>query len=182
MAANVFNNGFSTSYPIGDGAALLSTSHPLWGGGTSSNKLATPADFSESALEDLLIQIRNCVDDRNLPTPINPKQLVVGNSNYFQAVRILRTMQRVGTTDNDINAIKSVGIFGNDPVVLRRPDRCRRLVRADRRLDGPAILPAHRAQKGGQEDFKTGNWEQKARERWSIGCTNWRALFGSEGA
>ena len=181
MAANVFNNAFSTSYPIGDGAALLSTSHPLWGGGTSSNKLATPADFSESALEDLLIQIRNCVDDRNLPTPINPKQLVVGNSNYFQAIRILRSMQRVGTTDNDINAIKSVGIFGNDPVVLRRlTDTDAWFVQTDASM-GLQYFQRIALQKGGQEDFKTGNWEQKARERWSIGCTNWRALFGSEG-
>lgn len=180
MAANVFNNAFSVNQ--GDGTTLLSAAHPLWGGGTSSNKLGTPADFAESSLEDVLIQVRNCVNDRNLPTAVNPKKLIVGNSNYFQAVRLLRSMQRLGTPNNDINAIKSLGIFGNDPVTLRRlTDLDAWFVQTDAPM-GLQLFNRVALQKGGQEDFNTGNYEYKARERYSVGCTNWRALFGSEGA
>ena len=110
MAANVFNNAFSTSYPIGDGAALLSTSHPAVGRRHVQQQAGDATDFSESALEDLLIQIRNCVDDRTCRRRSNPKRLVVGNSNYFQAIRILRSMQRVGDRQRHQHD-QSVGIF-----------------------------------------------------------------------
>lgn len=179
LAANVLNNSVTTN--LGDGVPLLSTAHPLLFGGTTSNKLATPADFSESSLEDLLIQIRDCVNNRNLPCPINPKKLIVGNANYFQAIRILRSVQRVGTPDNDINAVRAVGLFGNDPVTLRRlTDTDAWYIQTDASM-GLQFFTRQALQKGGQEDFNTGNWEYKARKRFACGVSNWRALYGSEG-
>lgn len=180
MAANILNNATATN--LSDGVPLLSTSHPMLFGGTTSNKLATPADFSESALEDILIQIRNCPNDRNLPCAINPTKLIVGNSNYFEAIRILRSVQRVGTPDNDINAIKSVGIFGNEPVTLRRlTDTDAWFVQTDASY-GLQYFQRVRLQKGSWEDPATGNYEYKARERYQFGISNWRAIWGSEGA
>ncbi len=180
MAANVFNNAFSAN--MGDGVPLLSTAHPLWGGGTYSNKLATPADLAESSLEDALIMIRNAMNDRGLPIAINPKQLIHGNGNVFNAVRILRSQQRVGTDFNDVNAIKQLGVFDSDPVTLRRlsdPDAW--FVQTDATM-GLQFFTRVALQKGGQEDFNTGNFEYKARKRFSVGNTNPRSLFGSEGA
>lgn len=180
MAANVFNNATSTN--LGDGVPLLSTSHPLWGGGTYSNKLATAADLSESSLEDSLIQIRNAVNDRGLPIPLNPTAMIHGNSNVFNAVRILRSMQRVGTSDNDINAIKQLGVFQQDPITLRRlTDTDAWFVQTDAMM-GMQFFTRKALTKGGEEDFRTGNYCYKARKRFSVGVTNPRAVFGSEGA
>lgn len=180
MAANVLNNATSTN--LSDGVPLLSTAHPLLFGGTTSNKLATPADFSESALEAILIQIRDAVNDRNLPCAINPTKLIVGNSNYFEAIRILRSVQRVGTPDNDVNAVKSVGIFGNEPVTLRRlTDTDAWFVQTDASY-GLQLFQRVPLSKGSWEDQNTGNYEYKARERYQVGITNFRAIFGSEGA
>lgn len=180
IAANVLNNATSTT--MGDGTYLLSTAHPLWGGGTYSNKLATPADLSESALEDLLIQIRNAVNDRNLPIALNPTKLIHGNANVFNAIRILRSVQRVGTTDNDINAIKQLGIFNSDPVTIRRmTDTDMWFIQTDAPM-GLQFFTRKALEKGGQEDFNTGNFEYKARKRFSAGATNPRCVFGSEGA
>lgn len=180
MAANVFNLAFSVN--AGDGVPPLSTAHPLWGGGTYSNKLATAADMSESSLEDILIQIRNAVNDRGLPIPLNPKALIHGNANVFNAVRILRSMQRVGTSDNDINAIRQLGVFDADPITLRRlTDTDAWFVQTDASM-GLQFFTRKALQKGGFEDDRTGNYHYKARKRFSVGCTNPRALFGSEGS
>lgn len=180
LCANVLNNATSTN--LSDGVPLLSTAHPMLFGGTTSNKLATPADFSESSLEDLLIQIRNCPNDRNQPCAINPTKLIVGNANYFEAIRILRSVQRTGTPDNDINAVKSVGIFGNEPVTLRRlTDTDAWFVQTDASF-GLQLLQRKALSKGSWEDQNTGNMEYKARERYAVGLTNWRNIWGSEGA
>ncbi len=180
MGANIFNGAFTVNQ--GDGVPLLSTAHPLWGGGTASNKLATPADFAESSLEDALIMVRNAVNDRGLPTPVNATKLVVGNSNIFQAVRVLRSVQRVGTSNNDINAIKALGIFGNDPVTLTRlTDTDAWFTETDAPM-GLQMFQRIKLEPDDWQDEKTGNFCYRARERYSFGCTNWRALFGSEGA
>src|SRR5690606_20127984 len=88
---------------------LFSTAHPLWAGGTQSNKLATPADLSEAALEEAFIQIGDWVDDRGIPVDIRPKRLIIPTELQFVAERILNSPNRPGTADNDINAIRSTG-------------------------------------------------------------------------
>ena len=90
-------------------------------------------------------------------------------------------MQRVGTPDNDINAVRAVGLFGNDPVTLRRlTDTDAWYIQTDASM-GLQFFTRQALQKGGQEDFNTGNWEYKARKRFACGVSNWRALYGSEG-
>lgn len=179
-AANVFNEATSTT--IGDGVTLLSTSHPLWAGGTYSNTLSVAADLSESALEDTCIQVMNAVNDRGLPMPLMPKNIIIGNANAFNVHRILNSVQRVGTSDNDTNAIRSMGLFSGEPINLRRlTDTDAWFVKTDAPM-GLQFFTRKALEKGGQEDFRTGNYEYKARKRWSVGVTNPRAVFGSMGA
>ena len=179
LSANVFNNAFTANG--GDGVPLISTAHPLWGGGTYSNKLATPADLAESSIEDMLVMIRTAVNDRGLPIALNPTQLIHGPSNVFNAVRLLRSVQRVGTGNNDVNAIKSLGVFNAEPVTLRRlTDTDAWFIQTDAPM-GFQFFTRKALEKGGQEDFNTGNFEYKARKRFSVGVTNPRAAFASEG-
>ena len=108
-AASVLNNGFSSGYPGGDGVALFSASHPLVSGGTNSNIPTTPADLNETSLEAAVIQISLWTDERSLLIAAKPRKLVVPPALQFVATRLLETELRVGTNDNDINAIKNNG-------------------------------------------------------------------------
>lgn len=182
LAANVLNNATSATHLGGDGVALLSTAHPLWGGGTFSNKLAVDADLSESSLEDLLVQISNAVNERNLPIPINPTRLIIGTGNIFTATRLLRSMQRTGTPDNDINALKSLGIFSEDPHVMRRlTDTDAWYIKTDAPL-GLQLFERVKTQKSTYDDEVTGNYIMSARTRFSVGWTDPRGVYGSVGA
>lgn len=180
--AAVLNNAFDANYPGGDGVALLSASHPLHFGGTFSNILATPADFSEQALEDILIQIRKAKDDRGIPIALSPKRIIIPPELEFVAERILRSPGRPGTPDNDINAIRSKGIFGSDPAIITR------LVDADAwyiKTDAPEGLKHFKrtsVQRGIETDFSTGDTRYKVRERYSFGWSEIRSIFGSAGA
>ena len=179
--ANVFNNATGTSVG-GDGVSLLNGSHPLGGGGTASNKLAVAADLSESSLESLLIQISEAVDDRSIPVALSGRKLAVPPQLVFIAERILKSNLRPGTADNDINAMRNMGMIPEGVVVNQRftdpdayfiltdcPDGMKHFVRA----------PIKKAVEG---DFETGNLRYKVRERYSFGFTDWRGVYGSEGA
>jgi hypothetical protein len=181
-AANVFNNGFDTNYKGGDGKPLFATDHPLVGGGTFSNTLATQADFSESSLEQILIQIRKTKDDRGLPVMIKAKQVVVAPEGEWNARRILGTDKQPGTANNDINAVKAKGVFANEPKVMTNltdadawfvttdcPDGLKVMNRLKMTMPKVTIDP------------KTGNFLYRARERFSEGWTNPRGAFGSSG-
>lgn len=181
-AAAILNNAFDSNYVGGDGVALCSASHPLWAGGTFSNLLETPADLSEAALEDVLIKIRKAKDDRGLPIALMAKQLVVPPEYNFTAIRLLQSNLRPGTADNDINAIKSLGVFANQPATITRltdPDAW--FVTTDC-PEGLKLMQRTAVQRGTQEDFDTGSVKYKVRERYSVGWTNPRAIFGSAGA
>ncbi len=182
-AANVLNNATDSGYLGGDGVVLLSASHPLEGGGTASNILATPADLSESAIEEILIQIRKTTDDRGLPAMLKAMQLIVAPDEEYNACRILGSNQQAGNANNDLNAIKTKGIFGNGPEVLTNltdadawfvktncPDGLKVMNRTKMVLPKVTIDP------------KTGNFLYRARERYSEGFTDWRGCFGSMGA
>ena len=179
--ANIFNNATTTSLG-GDGQALLDGSHPLGGGGTASNILATPADLSETSLETLLVQISTAVDDRSIPIALSGRKLAVPPQLVFIAERILKSNLRPGTADNDINAMRNMGMIPEGVVVNQRftdpyqyfiltdcPDGMKHFVRA----------PIKKAVEG---DFETGNLRYKVRERYSFGFTDWRGVYGSEGA
>ncbi len=118
-AANILNRAFSSSYTGGDGKELCATDHPLSGGGTFANELATPADLSETALEDAIIGIRGFVDERGKPVDVMPSKLLIPYQMEFEAHRILYSNLRSGTADNDTNAIKDLGMFPGGVHVIR---------------------------------------------------------------
>lgn len=180
--AAVLNNATSGSYLGGDGVSLLSTAHPLAGGGTQSNKLATAADFSETSLEDILIQIRKAVDDRGIPVALNPTDVIIPPDLEYVACRILDSNLRPGTPDNDINAVNKKGVFGREPVVVTRlTDADQWFVKTDC-PDGMKHFNRVGLKKKMEDEFNTGNFLYKCRERYSFGWTDFRSIFGSEGA
>lgn len=177
----VFNNGFNSSFPGGDGVSLFNTAHPLFGGGTLSNKLATPADLSEAALEDALNQISLWTDERGLQLNIMGKTLVVPTNLRFIAWRLLQSEYRPGTGDNDINAINYSGMFPGGTVVspyLTDTDAWFILTDCD---DSLKSFERKKVARGMEGDFETGNVRYKARFRQSWGWSDWRGAFASEG-
>jgi hypothetical protein len=178
-AANVLNN--ATSANIGDGTTLLSTSHPTQNG-NQSNTLATAADLSETSLESILIQIADMKDERGLRIAAQGTRLVIPTAYTFVAERLLESQLRTGTADNDINAIKSGGYLPGGYHVMRRlTDSDAFFVLTDV-PDGLKMFQRSPMKKGMEGDFETGNVRYKVRERYSFGVTDWRGIFGSEGA
>ena len=178
-AANVLNN--ATSANGGDGTTLLSTSHPTQNG-NQSNTLATAADLSETSLESILIQIADMKDERGLRVAAQGTQLIIPTAYTFVAERLLESQLRTGTADNDINAIKSGGYLPKGYHVMRRlTDSDAFFVTTDV-PDGLKMFQRSPMKKGMEGDFETGNVRYKVRERYSFGVTDWRGIFGSEGA
>ena len=178
-AANVLNN--ATSANIGDGTTLLSTSHPTQNG-NQSNTLATAADLSETSLESILIQIADMKDERGLRIAAQGTRLVIPTAYTFVAERLLESQLRTGTADNDINAIKSGGYLPGGYHVMRRlTDSDAFFVLTDV-PDGLKMFQRSPMKKGMEGDFETGNVRYKVRERYSFGATDWRGIFGTEGA
>jgi len=181
-AAAVLNNGFSATYPGGDGVALFSASHPLVSGGTNSNIPSTPADLNETSLEAAVIQISLWTDERGLLIAAKPKKLIVPPALQFVATRLLETELRVGTNDNDINAIKNNGSVSEGYTINHFltdsnawflttdvPNGMKHFIR----------VPLSQSMDG---DFDTGNVRYKSRERYSFGWSDPLGMFGSAGA
>jgi hypothetical protein len=182
-AASVLNNGFSGgAFAGGDGVALFATNHPLVSGGTNSNTQSTPADLNETSLEAAVIQIAAWTDERGLLIAAKPKKLVVPPALQFVATRLLETQLRVGTTDNDINAIVNNGSIPDGYTVNNYltdtnayflttdvPNGMKHFVRT----------PLSNSMDG---DFDTGNVRYKSRERYSFGFSDPLGMFGSPGA
>jgi hypothetical protein len=178
--ANIFNNATTTSTG-GDGVALMNGSHPLGGGGTASNILGTPADLSETSLETLLVQISTAVDDRSIPVALSGRKLAVPPQLVFVAERIIKSNLRPGTADNDINAMRNMGMIPEGVVVNQRftnPDQYFILTDCPDGMKHFVRAPIKKAVEG---DFETGNLRYKCRERYSFGFTDWRGVYGSEG-
>jgi phage major head subunit gpT-like protein len=180
--ANVLNNGFSSSYPGGDGKALFATDHPLQGGGTLSNTFAVAADLAEASLEDAMIQIAGWTDDRGIPIAAQALKLIIPPALHFVAERLLATNQRPGTGDNDVNALKSTGMLPQGYTVNHRlTDTDAWFLKTDV-PDGLKFFQRKALQRGMEGDFETGNSRYKARERYTMGWTDPRAAFGTAGA
>ena len=181
IAANVFNRSTTAGFVGGDGVTLLSTSHPTVDG-TQSNKLATPADLSEVSLEDMLIQMMDARNSRGLKISLLGKKLIVPTANAFNAERILKTKLRTGTDHNDINAIKNMGLLPEGYMVnhyLTDPDAWFVTTNCP---NGLMHFERKALKFSKDNDFSTDNALAKAVERYSFGWTDWRGLYGSEGA
>ena len=178
-AANVLNNATSTNG--GDGVPLLSASHPTQNG-NQSNKLATAADLSETSLESILIQIADMKDDRGLRIAAQGTKLIIPTAYTFTAERLLDSQLRTATADNDINAIRNGGYLPQGYHIMRRlTDSDQFFIQTDV-PDGLKMFQRSPLKKGVEGDFETGNVRYKVRERYSFGFTDWRGIFGTEGA
>ena len=181
-AANVLNNAFSSSFLGGDGVELVSTSHPLAGGGTFSNRPSAYADLNETSLENALISISTFVDDRNMILALQGTKLIVPPQLQFVADRLLETPGRVETADNDINAIRNMGLLPQGYAVNHfLTDTDAFFVMTDV-PDGFKHFERSPIATSMEGDFNTGNVRYKARERYSFGFSNPRAVFASQGA
>lgn len=188
IAANVYNRAFNTSYVGGDAATLIasaggtaSASHPLFAGGTATNGPATWSDLSEAALEQAVIDIAGFTNDRGLLIAVKPKTLIIPRQLTFEAKRILGSEGRVGTDNNDLNAIKQMGMIPETVVNHYLTDTDAWFIRTDvphgmkhfeRRADAFDM----------DNDWDTENAKYKATARYSFGWTDWRGIYGSMGA
>ena len=183
--ADVLNNAFSSSFAGGDGKALIATDHPLAGGGTAANRATTMADLNETSLEDALIDISTFTDDRGLTISVQATKLVVPPQLVFVADRILESTLRVGTADNDINAIRNTGVLPGGYTVnhyLTDPDAFFLLTTVTEMGEGLKMFQRTAMETSMEPDFSTGNLRYKARERYSFGFSDWRGIYGSQGA
>jgi hypothetical protein len=178
-AAAVLNNAQVTTVTGGDGVSLINASHPLATGGTFSNVLATAADLNETSLEQSLIDIQSFVDERGLKIALNGVKMVLPKELQFTAERLMKSPQRVGTADNDINAIANMGMVPQGYVVnnfLTDTDSFFLLTDAPNGFKHFVRSPIKTAMEG---DFDTGNVRFKARERYSFGFSDPRCVFGN---
>jgi hypothetical protein len=181
-AANILNNAFAAGYTYGDGVTLCSTSHPLVSGGVNSNRPTVAADLNETSLEAAVIQIAAWTDERGLLIAAKPTKLVIPAALQFVATRLLETKLRVGTADNDINAIENNGsIPGGYTINNYLTDTNAWFLLTDV-PNGLKHFVRTPMQTGMDADFDTGNSRYKARERYSFGVSDPLGIFGSPGA
>ena len=178
-AASVLNNGYNTAYAGGDGQALFSTAHPLVNGGTNANTFVTPADLNETSLEASVIQIAAWTDERGLLIAARPKKLIVPPALMFVATRLLETELRVGTNNNDINAIKNNGAIPEGYTVnhfLTSTNTWFLTTDVPNGMKHFERIPLQNSMDG---DFDTGNVRYKSRERYSFGYSDPLGMFSS---
>ena len=180
-AASILNNAFSTAFPIGDGAALCSSAHPSLSG-NQRNQLSTPADLNETSLEQMLIDISGITDERGLKVAIRGTKLIIPKELQFIAERLMATNLRVGTADNDLNAVKSMGMLPQGAAINHfLTDTDAYFIKTDA-PNGFKLFNRSPIKTAMEGDFDTGNMRFKARERYSFGVSDWRSVFGTAGA
>jgi len=179
-AASVLNNAQKTSgFNGGDGVSLINASHPLATGGTFSNVLSTAADLNETSLEQSLIDISSFVDERGLKIATQGRKMIIPKELQFTAERIMKSPQRTGTADNDINAIANMGMVPEGYRInnfLADTDSYFLITDAPNGFKHFIRSPIKTAMEG---DFDTGNVRFKARERYSFGFSDPRCVFGN---
>ena len=179
-AANTFNNGFDAAYTGGDSVAFFSAAHPTVGDGNQSN-LETAADLAEGTLETAIINTHKMKDDRGIFIGASPTSLHIAPDGQFDADRILSSPGRSASPNNDINAVRNLGIVPQGYTVNRRfTDADAWFLRNDTPNGTKLFIRAPLATKM-EPDFDTGNLRFKARERYSFGWSDWRQYRGNKG-
>lgn len=181
VGANVYNRAFNASYVGGDGVSMLNNAHPNLAGGTWSNILATSADLSEASLEQACIDIANFTNDRGLRIAVRPECIALPIQLEFEAERILKTERRVGTNNNDINALRQTGRFPKG-IILNHyfTNPLGWFIRTDVK-NGLKMFERRGDEFEMDNDFDTENARFKATSRYSFGWTDPRAIYGSQG-
>jgi hypothetical protein len=180
LGANILNRAFNGAFPGGDGVSLVANNHPIVNG-TFSNQLTTPAALSQTSLEQLLIQIRNAVDNNGKRIRLTPKKIVTGPSNVFQAEVLLKSVLRTGTADNDINPVKSMGLLSEGQANLSRITSTTAWWIQTDAPEGLKLLMRRSLEKSMEGDFETDSMRYKATERYTFGWTDPRGVFGTPG-
>jgi hypothetical protein len=182
VGANVYNRAFNSSYVGGDGLEMCSALHVNVTGGTWANELATSADLSEASLEQAFIDIGKWTNDRGLKIAVMPQKLIIPVDLQFDAERILMSPLRAGSSDNDINALKSTGKFPGGVMINHYlTDTDAWFIRTNC-PDGLKYMERVADAFSEDNDFDTNNLKYKARGRYSFGCTDPRGIYGSPGA
>jgi hypothetical protein len=181
VGANVYNRAFNSSYTFGDGKELISNAHPLIAGGTASNIISTAADISEAALEQAAIDIAGFTNDRGLLIAARPKSLIVPRQSIYEVKRILFSEGRVDTANNDLNALKTMGVIPEVVTNHYLTDTDAWFIRTDVK-NGMKYFERRADSFDMDNDWDTENAKFKATARYSFGNTDWRGIYGSAGA
>mgnify|MGYP003143338091 FL=1 len=181
-SAAVLNNAFDSSFAGGDGKELCATDHPLAMGGTFRNELSTAADLNETSLENMLIDISTLVDERNMIIALRGMKLIIPPALQFVADRLVSSTLRTATSDNDVNALRNMGMLPDGVVVNHfLTDTDAFFIKTDV-PNGFKMFERSPLATSMEADFDTGNMRFKARERYSFGFSDPRCVFGSPGA
>jgi hypothetical protein len=182
VGANVYNRAFNASFVGGDAVSMVNAAHPNFAGGTWSNQIATASDLSEAALEQAVIDIAGFTNDRGLKIAVRPKSLILPYQLPFEAQRILQSQGRVGTDNNDTNALKDMGMIPKVVVNHYLTDNDAWFIRTDATKDGLKYWERRPDEFTMDDDFDTENAKYKATSRYSFGWTDPRCIYGSPGA
>jgi len=180
LCANILNRAFNSSFPGGDGVSLISTAHPIVNG-TFSNQLTTAANLSQTSLEQMLIQVRQAVDNNGKKIRLVPRQLVVAPGNVFQAEVLLKSVLRSGTANNDLNPVKSIGLLDEGAAVISRLTSSTAFFIQTDAPEGMKLMMRRKLEKTMEGDFETDSMRYKATERYIPGFTDPRAMYGTPG-
>lgn len=180
LCANVLNRAFNGAFVGGDGQPLCSSTHPIIGG-TFSNLLTIPAALSQTSLEQMLIQIRNAVDNNNKRIRLTPTQIVTGPSNVFQAEVLLKSPLRAGVANNDINPVKSMGMLAKGQANLSRITSTTSWFVQTDAPEGLKLMKRRGLERSMEGDFDTDSMRYKSTERYREGWTDPRAVWGTPG-
>ena len=181
LAANILNRAFSGSYLGGDGKALCATDHPL-ASGSASNRLATDAALSQTSVEQMLIQIRNATDNNGKKIRLTAQKLIVPTALQFQAEMILKSTLRPDTANNNINPVKSMNMLPEGFDVISRLTSTTAWWMKTGVEEGMKLMMRRPLQKSMEGDFETDSMKYKATERYGMGWTDWRDIYGTTGA
>ena len=180
LCANILNRAFNSAYTGGDGVSLVNSAHPI-ASGTFSNVLTTAANLSQTSLEQMLIQIRNAIDNNGKRIRLTPTKLVLSPSNVFQGEVLLKSVLRAGTGNNDINPINSMGMIdGGQANLSRLTSTTAWWVQTDAKV-GLQLMMRRKLEKSMEGDFETDSMRYKATERYIPGWTDWRTIYGTAG-
>lgn len=182
LGANILNRSFTGgAYVGGDGVSLVNSAHPIANGGSFSNQLSTAAALSQTSLEQILIQIRNAVDNNGKRIRLEPKKLVVSPSNYFQAEVLLKSALRTGTNNNDVNPLVTTGVLSGGQANLSRLTSTTAWWVETDAPEGLKLLMRRPLEKSMEGDFETDSMRYKATERYIFGWTDPRGVYGTPG-
>ena len=181
LGANILNYSFNAAYPGGDGVSLVNTAHPIANGQTFSNQLTTAAALSQTSLEQILVQIRQAIDNNGKKIRLDPTKLVVSPSNFFQAEVLLKSTLRTGTNNNDVNPLVSSNqLPGGQANLSRLTSNTAWWVETDA-PEGLKLLMRRPLEKSMEGDFETDSMRYKATERYKFGWTDPRGVWGTPG-